>query len=183
MCKMGLKKSSKPFHERMGVVAPEDAPFIKNEPEKLEVNKEAEVLKTSENITSKNKQKPKKITAEKVSKKPIRLAFCLPFPVAGLSEKYDSISAVANENKAFGVVLTLAIEDYEKSLLENNPAPAKPEYEYETTEQTFSTKRNISSDAYDIACKHFDPVGYLKPFAISNMIARTALAAYFQKNK
>ena len=102
----------------------------------------------------------------------------LRYPAPGTSPALDALAAEIGEDKAVRSLLRRAFDDYRRALDAGNVGGSMPTYV--ETSRTVTTTRRIAERTYRAAADHLDPSRLLSERAFAQLLAKRALAAFFE---
>lgn len=180
---MGIKKAKTSVSEYIGKVPQTDFNKQKQSNETLSNPTQKTVTKpdtTRKALKTTNNQINMKVSSKKTSdqKLQIKINFRINEPKRGVCKKYDLITDTESKVSAMSAITTLAMEQFNKKVLDQEITEVKTEYE--TGDFGFQTSRKIDLEVFNQLKALFDPHGIKKDFAICNLIARAALCEYFE---
>lgn len=105
----------------------------------------------------------------------------LRYPAPGTSPALDALAAEIGEDKAVRSLLRRAFDDYRKALDAGEVGSSTPTYV--ETPRTVTTTRRISERTYRAAADHLDPARLLSERAFAQLLAKRALAAFFENER
>lgn len=105
----------------------------------------------------------------------------LRYPAPGTSPALDGLAAEIGEDKAVRSLLRRAFDDYRKALDAGQVGNSTPTYV--ETPRTVTTTRRIAERTYRAAADHLDPARLLSERAFAQLLAKRALAAFFESER
>lgn len=105
----------------------------------------------------------------------------LRYPAPGTSPALDALAAEIGEDKAVRSLLRRAFDDYRRALDAGDIGGSIPSYV--ETLRTVTTTRRIAERTYRAAADHLDPARLLSERAFAQLLAKRALAAFFEAER
>ena len=117
-------------------------------------------------------------TAAASSEEMMTIKMVVPYPARGTSPALDALAAEIGEAAAVRSLLRRAFDDFRGALEAGEMPESLPAYD--EVEATVATTRRISRRAHGIAAQHLDPARLLSDRAFARLLARRALAHFFE---
>ena len=117
-------------------------------------------------------------TAAASSDEMMTIKMVVPYPAPGTSPPLDTLAAEIGEDAAVRALLRRAFDDFRGALEAGEMPDALPAYH--EVEATVATTRRLSRRAHGIAVQHLDPARLLSDRAFARLLARRALAHFFE---
>ncbi|MBM9595068.1 VirC2 family conjugal transfer protein [Roseitranquillus sediminis] len=117
-------------------------------------------------------------TAAAASDEMMSIKMVVPYPARGTSPALDALAAEIGEDAAVRSLLRRAFDDFRGALDAGEVPEALPAYD--EVGATVTTTRRISRRAHGIAVQHLDPARLLSDRAFARLLARRALAYFFE---